>query len=74
MAIARSPKKGRPMALHAQRLFNSQGKTAPGDPVREANRELLVPTHVHPVGALRGLLIALLLVAPFWIALYFLLR
>lgn len=62
--------------MRAHLFSNPLRHSRPQDPVRQTNRELpisdLIPEHRG--NFFRGLLIAVALSVPFWLALYFLLR
>jgi hypothetical protein len=57
----------------AKRCRDPFRKTPPADLVSQADRELLVSeiNHVHRAGALRGLVIAMALAVPLWVAISF---
>jgi len=73
--MASLPVEEKALAMRAQTLLNPPRKAVSAVTAREAHRELLAPqSNTHPVGALRGLVFAVLLASPFWVALCVLLR
>jgi hypothetical protein len=56
----------------AKQYFEPLRQTPPADHVSQADRELLVSeiNQVHRAGALRGLMFAIALAVPLWVAIF----